>query len=164
MDDWAKEFDQDMAQFDNPQPAAKTSKPVTTPAATAKNGRQDTGSRTSKGWRDLQEGTNRYKYDATTVDGERNYGIDRYDSYVHVGSADYPEDPRTPTIMDNAIPPRPTQTIQPPSRPPPVLPTIIDMTKDVKRPRAPETKEVMLSPKDVPQPQTPTVYSIIPNS
>jgi hypothetical protein len=44
--------------------------------------------------------------------------------------------------MDNAVPPKPTQTIQPPSRPAPVLPTIIDMTKDVKRPRAPETKEV----------------------
>ncbi len=38
MDDWAKEFDADMAKFDTAQPAAKTSKPVSTPAATAKNG------------------------------------------------------------------------------------------------------------------------------
>ncbi len=164
MDDWAKEFDADMSKFDEPKTAAKTNKPVSTPAASVKGGRQDTGSRTQSGWRQLQEGTNRYQYDATTVDGERNYGIDRFDSYVHVGGSAYPEDPRTPTIMDNVVPPRPQQTVQAPSRPPPVLPTIIDMTKDVKRPRAPETKELALTPKPVPQPETPTVYSIIPNS
>lgn len=45
MDDWAKEFDADMAKFDQPEKNTKTSKPVTTPAATAKGGRQDTGSR-----------------------------------------------------------------------------------------------------------------------
>ena len=35
MDDWAKEFDTDMAKFDDQVPAqgAKASKPVTTPAA-----------------------------------------------------------------------------------------------------------------------------------
>lgn len=76
MDDWAKEFDADMSKFDTPQPAAKTSKPVSTPAASAKNGRQDTGSRSNQGWRNLQEGTNRYQYDAFTTDGKRNYGID----------------------------------------------------------------------------------------
>ncbi len=53
MDDWAKEFDSDMAKFDNEQPAAKTNKPVSTPAASAKGGRQDTGSRTQSGWRQL---------------------------------------------------------------------------------------------------------------
>lgn len=164
MDDWAKEFDADMAKFDQPQQNTKTNKPVTTPAATAKGGRQDTGSRSQKGWRNLQEGTNRYSYDPKTTIGKQNYGIDPQDSYVHVGSSAYPEDPRTPTIMDNAIPPTPQQTILPPSRPAPVLPTIIDMTKDVKRPRAPETKELMLNPKPVPQPETPSVYSIIPNS
>lgn len=112
----------------------------------------------------LQEGTNRYSYDAYTTDGKKNYGIDRQDSYVHVGNSAYPEDPRTPTIMDNVIPPTPQQTIQPPSRPPPVLPTVIDMTKDVKRPRAPETKEIGLNPKAIYQPQTPTIYSLIPGS
>ena len=55
MDDWAKEFDADMAKFDTPQTPAKTNKPVSTPAASAKGGRQDTGSRTQSGWRQLQE-------------------------------------------------------------------------------------------------------------
>jgi len=71
---------------------------------------------------------------------------------VPVGSSAYPEDPRSPTIMDGALPPKPVQTIQPPSRPAPVLPTVIDMTKDIKRPRAPETKEFELKPKEIPQP------------
>lgn len=53
--------------------------------------------------------------------------------------------------MDNRTPPKPAQTIQPPSRPVPVLPTIVDLTKDVKKPRTPETKQVPLSPTAIPQ-------------
>lgn len=54
--------------------------------------------------------------------------------------------------MDTRSPPKPTQTVLPPSRPVPVLPTIVDLTKDVKKPRTPETKEVALKPTNIPQP------------
>lgn len=54
--------------------------------------------------------------------------------------------------MDTRQPPKPTQTIPPAGRPAPVLPTIVDLTKDVKKPRTPEKKEVPLTPKNIPQP------------
>lgn len=164
MDDWAKEFDSDMAQFNKPT-SGSVNKQVSSPSSTpSSSGRKDTGSRTSSGWRNLQEGTSRAPVDQVTTVGKYNYGIHYDDSYVHVGQSAYPEDARTPTFMDTVQAPKPVQTPQPPSRPPQVLPTVIDMTKDIKRPRAPETKEIMLTPKDVPQPQTPSVYSLIPTA
>lgn len=58
--------------------------------------------------------------------------------------------------MDTRSPPKPTQTVNPSTRPVPVLPTVVDLTKDIKRPRTPETKDVPLTPRDIPQPATPS--------
>jgi len=151
MDDWAKDFDKDMSSFDKDHKGS-VNKPVTTPASAPASGRKDTGSRSPQGWlRNLQEGTSRLPSDPITTDGESNIEI-HPDSYVRAGTRAWPADPKTPTFMDTRTPPKPAQTVLPPSRPVPVLPTIVDLTKDIKKPRTPETKEFELNPKNIPQP------------
>jgi hypothetical protein len=147
MDDWAANFDKDMSKFNDQHPAASVQKPVTTPAAPAGN-RKDTGARGPTGW--LRNLRNLQVHDTTVVGKEPPEQWSK--EYVGVGEPDYPEDPRTPTYMDNKTPPKPVQTVLPSARPVPVLPTIVDLTKDVKKPRTPETKELALTPKNVPQP------------
>ncbi len=145
MDDWANSFDKDIETF-NKQHPDKVQKPVSTPAALPAGARKDTGSRGPQGWRRiLQEGTSRQYVDGVTVAGKYEYGIHRDDSYVHVGEKSYPDDPRGPSWMDKRTPPRPQQTVQPPARPIPTLPTVVDLTKDVRKPRTPETKEIGLN-------------------
>ena len=103
MEDWAREFDEDMAKFDNDAPV-----PISDSA------RPDTGSRTENGWRlrnvrRLQdnppiEGTTAHKDDPVNLVGSHEVGItNNYsgDSYVPVGADPYPEDPAQKTIMDD---------------------------------------------------------------
>lgn len=95
MEDWATEFEEDMAKYDDDGQV-----PVTANGY----GRPDTGSRTEQGWRRRGltiEGTTRHSGDPTTTDGEDSYRI-HDDSYVPVGTNPYPEEPRKHTVMDDS--------------------------------------------------------------
>lgn len=112
MEDWATEFDADMAKFADDQPV-----PISDSA------RPDTGSRSENGWRlrrvrNLQdappiEGTTAKSSDPTNLQGGKEVGI-HPDSYVPVGADPYPEDKPKKTIMDD-----PNAGPQNPDQPPP---------------------------------------------
>lgn len=101
MEDWAAEFEQDMAKYDNDEPV---------PVSPDSGYRGDTGARGANGWRrarSLQTGTDGSSTNTTPTSG----------AYVPVGANAYPEDPKKKTVMDQS-----TDDSRAPQNPPVPLP------------------------------------------